>query len=91
MLDPSLAGPLSLVTEVSLLQVYITFIPFFRWGLWQDIATWHRQDVLAGIRSTLRSNDKYRVFVSPTDKMGEDHRRYSISQSLLDTAFHCER
>lgn len=29
MLDPSLAGPLSLVTEVSLLQVCITFYSFF--------------------------------------------------------------
>jgi len=74
-LDPTLAGPLGLVTEVSLLKVIFAY-PEFVCKLMDFAASWCRQDVLARSRSSDIFNNKYRVSLSSYDKVRQNHRWY---------------
>ncbi len=67
-LDPTVAGPLGLLTEVSLLKVGMR-CGFQRFSMLNRIfiATRSRQDVLAGVRSARGNDDEHCVLDSRED------------------------
>lgn len=61
-LDPSLAGPLSLVTEVALLKVRVPqTYRLNEEGIDPRTAPWGRQDVLVGAWTSLCHLAEYRI------------------------------
>lgn len=73
-LDPSLAGPLGLVTEVALLKVSTKCFLGVMEGLDRiSVASWSGQDVLARTRSSIRFVDQHRVPMSTTHQVHQDY------------------
>lgn len=68
-LDSALAGPLGLITEVSLLKVDIQRSPLETQLKDISAATWRGQDVLAGTRAFDLDNFEHYISVSATDQV----------------------
>ena len=67
-LDPTLAGPLGLITEVSLLKVSNT-ISYMQLVYSPILAPWCGQDVLARARAVVRNLHEYRLSLSATHQV----------------------
>ena len=74
-LDPTLAGPLSLVTEVALLKVWIDSALLFCVVHTFLLASWGRQDVLARTWSSVCYYHEHCLPLQAPCEVGETHSR----------------
>lgn len=72
-IDPSLAGPLGLVTEVSTLKVSCVLHCWYEQADQSSVVSWRGSHVLLGAWSSLTSAAKHRLPVFAKDQFDEDH------------------